>query len=107
MVRQCPLSAKCQLVPGDRFAVDELLARVEVTGLFQLAELGAEIAVGFVEQLPESTEGEPSVPRQEHGGGHARPVLQEWIEAGQDIPTSRRRPVRPSCHVRARNAALR
>jgi hypothetical protein len=101
---QCTLPAKRQLVPRDRFAIHELLARVEVTGLLQFAELSTEIAVGFVEQVAEPAERESPMPRQEYCGGHTRSVLQERIEAGQDVPPALHHPTRAWCHVRATNA---
>ena len=86
MVSQCTLPANRQLVPGDRFAIHELFPRFDVSSVLEFAELSTEVAVGFIEQVPEATEGDFSVPRQEYRGRHARSVLQKRIQFGQDVP---------------------
>ena len=70
-----------QGIPGDRFPVLKLLSGGQVTGVLELAELGAEIAIGFAEQLAQTREAERVGGAEQDQGAQPRAVLEQTIEA--------------------------
>ena len=67
-------------IPGDGFAVEEFFFDGEVAGVLEFAELGAEVAVGFLEEFAEAGEGHGVDGGEEYEGAQAGAVLEEGIE---------------------------
>lgn len=85
MSSECASTFGCQAVPGDGLPRLKRLAQSDITLVFQLAKLGAEVTVGLVQQLFEAGEGNLVAARQEDANGQPRPVLQDRIQRGERL----------------------
>jgi len=60
-----------------------LLVGGDIAGVFEFMEVGAEVAVGFLEQIEEAGEGECVGGGKEDAGAKAGAVFEEGIKAGE------------------------
>lgn len=63
------------------FAVDEAFFHRDVLGVFEFAEVGAEVAVGFAEEVAEFGEGQRVGCGEQGAGAQPRAVLEQLVEA--------------------------
>jgi hypothetical protein len=72
-------------IPRHRFAIDELFFGEDVAGIFELFELRAEIAIGFIKRGAEAREVERVGSAKEHENPQPAVMLQQRIELPEGV----------------------
>src|SRR5438067_1829077 len=85
VVAQGPGPLRSERIPTRRLAVDEFLADREVPGVFELAQVCAEIAVGFIQQRLEPREAERIGAAQQDARAQPAAVLKQRVEPQQAL----------------------
>ena len=69
-----------QGVPAYGSAILELFVKIDISGILELAKVGAEISVRLIEQFLETGKGQSIRIRQKHTSSQPTPVLEQFVE---------------------------